>query len=137
MKNHIIVYGSDSGVQKKAIEQLSKIIFDYTDVIPVAIQADAYEKTENCRYFFIGTNADNPQLPAIPDEIASKKEAYCIRVSNDTVQITGSDDAGVLYGCIDFYEKYILQVENRHLHQPSYFIDIFNVFFVQHKKTPF
>ena len=39
-------------------------------------------------------------------------EEYCIRVINSDAYIEGADAAGVLYGCIDFYNKYLLQLEH-------------------------
>lgn len=125
MKNNMIVYGKYAGVQKQAIEQLSKTILEYTGVIPVAVSAADFQETENTRYFFIGTKTDNPHIKNIPAALESKQEAYSIQVADDTVWIAGSDDGGVLYGCIDFYDKYLVQAQNRHLHLPTYFIDLF------------
>ena len=53
----------------------------------------------------------------------SKAEEYCISVSDDAVVIEGFDDAGVLYGCVDFYNKYIVKFEYTNMH-PDYFRNI-------------
>ncbi len=125
MKTNAIVYGSlSTGLQKKALETLTEFLLDYTMEYPVALPAEKYTPNDDFRWFFIGTREQNPHIAAFGGTAPTHKEGYRISVKNDTVVIEGCDDAGVLYGCVDFYNKYILKFEFDH-HPGRYFRNIF------------
>ena len=106
MKN-MIVYGRYCGVQKRALEILTEILLETTGEYPVCVSSDEFSKKEGFRYLYIGTKNDNKFISKKIDIQLSSVEEYIIKVKNNNVVICGYDDAGVLYGCIDFYNKYI------------------------------
>lgn len=112
MKKIAIIYGElKNGVQKKAVEQLSKILLDYTVEYPVCFEYSDSKDYSDFLCIYIGTKENNPYIKMNSKAELSKAEEYAIKVSDGTVIIEGSDDAGVLYGCIDFYNKYIVKCE--------------------------
>lgn len=112
MKKIAIIYAKTSGaLQKRAVEVLSSTLLDYTLEYPVCFDpADAVDFSAY-RCIYLGTKASNPYLRAHSQAQLSRAEEYCIRVEQDTIMIEGFDDAGVLYGAIDFYAQYIIQYE--------------------------
>jgi hypothetical protein len=117
MKKLAIVYGEKkTPLQKKAIAILSELILDYTYEYPYCLACgDAAVADYRCVY--IGTRENNAYLRAHATCVLTHAEEYAISVKDDTVCIVGSDDAGVLYGCLDFYNKYLLRLE--YPHDPS------------------
>ena len=112
VKKNAIIYGApQSPVQEKALSVLSRILMDYADQYPVCFPYDENGGYENFRCFYIGTKKDNPYIAQNSKARLTKPEEYAICVENDTVMIEGFDDAGVLYGCVDFYTKYIIPTE--------------------------
>ncbi len=112
MKKNAIIYGQfDSGVQKKAVAVLSQILMDYADQYPICFPFENDGDYTNFRCFFIGTKNNNLYIAKNSKVQLTKPEEYCICVENDTVMIEGFDDAGVLYGCVDFYNRYIIPCE--------------------------
>lgn len=112
MYNLAIIYGEEvGGVQKKAVEVLSEILLDYTYEYPICFQYDAERDFSQYRCIYIGTKENNDYIKAHSTASLSKREEYFINVENDTVVIEGYDDNGVLYGCVDFYNKYLLKDE--------------------------
>ncbi|MBR5518717.1 MAG: hypothetical protein IKV86_06810 [Clostridia bacterium] len=108
MKKTAIIYGSaNTPLQKKALEILSKYILEYTGAYPACFEYSKGTDTSDYRVFYIGTKENNPALTSS----LTHTEEYSITVKNDTVYIAGYDDLGVVYGCIDFYNKYILKYE--------------------------
>ncbi len=118
MKKLAIIYGElVNGVQKKAVEVLTEVLLDYTYEYPVCLswaQAEKWEQLSKYRCIYIGTKENQPYIQTHSKEKLFHKEEYAIRVEQDTVMIEGYDDAGVLYGCIDFYNKFILKYEYPH-----------------------
>jgi len=119
MKKIAIVYGSDQGgVAQKALETLTRELLDYTYEYPTCIAADREINKELFgQFIYVGTLANNPYLAAV-DKHPTAKEGYVITVKDGTVYIEGTDDAGVLYGCVDFYAKYITKAEYTNKSQP-------------------
>ena len=111
MKKNVIVYGGFCGVNKRAVEILTHTIFDYAHEVPDCISSESVSFDDNTRYFFIGTKKDNTYINDNFDTELSHDEEYAIKVCDGNVYICGSDENGVLYGCIDFYSKYILPRE--------------------------
>ena len=112
MKKLAIVYGEISNsVQRKAIEVLSQTILDYTMEFPICLK---YEKgTDYSKYkcVYIGTKENNEYIKEISQIENIGTEGYSIKVQNGVAIIEGADDAGALYGSLDFYNKYIVDFE--------------------------
>ena len=132
MKKVAIVYGAlKSELQKRALEQISSVILEQTLQYPSCIAYSDLTDDANLRCIYIGTKKDHPYIAKASKIHLCKEESYHIDVSGDRVIIEGYDDAGVLYGCIDFYNKYIVRFENIHDHNKNYFINLF-----QEEKLP-
>ncbi len=114
MKKIAIVYGERrTALQRKAIAVLSELLLDYTCEYPYCIPCgDAAEDGYRCIY--IGTKENNAHIRAHSSYTLTHDEEYAFWVENDSVCIEGHDDAGVLYGCLDFYNKYLLREEYPH-----------------------
>ena len=107
MKKNAIIYGSlsGSGITENAIRRLSEIILDYTGEYPICFPDDTPEAARNARSIYIGSAAKAELSPI------TEPESYRITVKNDTIYIEGGDESGLLYGCIDFYNKYLSKIE--------------------------
>jgi len=114
MKKIAIIYGTlENGIQKKSVEVLSKILLDYTYEYPCCF-ANSEVIPDGYRRIYIGTKSSNSYIGKHSNALLSHKEEYYISIEDDIVIIEGSDDNGVLYGCIDFYNKYIIKHEFPH-----------------------
>jgi len=122
LKHSVIVYGRGEGVERAAIEQLSQILLAETGEYPSCVSCDAYADAPGNRCFFIGTRSENPYLPT--GQAPTHPEEYLILVRGDTVRIEGADAAGVLYGCVDFYNRYIALRQLTH-NSENYFRNLF------------
>ena len=99
-------------IQKRAIEELTATLLEYTVEYPVLIEyGDSFDTSDYLR-IHIGTKENNPYIKNNSTISLSKKEEYYIKVSPSDVIIEGYDDAGTLYGAIDFYNEYITRVEH-------------------------
>jgi len=115
MKKPAIICGAcNAGVQKKAVARLTEILLDYTLEYPACFLASEFDRASEFRCIYIGTAQNNPIVAKVSDGSLSKPESYRIQVKSDTVYIEGADDAGVLYGCTDFYTRYLLTLEYPH-----------------------
>ena len=124
MKKFAIIYGQlKNDIQKRSVEELSRTLLDYTTEYPVCREYD--EKTDMSGYklIYIGTKESNPYICRTSQKILSKEEEYFIKVENNTVVIEGFDDAGVLYGVLDFYNKYIVKYEHPENDSNNYWIN--------------
>lgn len=125
MKKIAVIYGEiKKEIQKKTLELISSIILEQTLQYPSCIKYSELTDSTQFRCIYIGTKSDNPYIAKESGKTLSRKEEYYINVSDDRVIIEGYDDAGVLYGCVDFYNKYIVKFENRDI-AGAYFLDIF------------
>ena len=126
MKPIAVIYGEiKTDMQKKALEQISSVILDQTLQYPSCIEYSDNGDYSNFRCIYIGTKNDNPYIAKESKVTLETPEQYHINVSDDRVIIEGYDYAGVLYGCVDFYNKYIVKFENKD-NAGGYFLDIFN-----------
>ncbi len=115
MKKFAIIYGkAETPLQKKAIEVLSTLLQDYNIRYPECFSFDEAFDSKDYRCIYIGTKCDNPILKDVFKEELTHSEEYAIKVCNDNIYIMGYDRVGVVYGCIDFYNKYILKYEYPH-----------------------
>lgn len=112
MKKIVIIYGDNlTQLQRRAIERLSVVFFEYTQTYPVCFKYNETFAT-NAEEFvcvYMGTKENNPMVAKLSDAVLTKAEEYAIIVKDNVVVIDGYDDAGVLYGAIDFYDKYVLR----------------------------
>lgn len=112
MKELAIVYGAnEKGIQKKAVEVLSETLLDYTLKYPLCVKCGEESRFKDYTKIYIGTKENNEYIRKNSAAVLSHPQEYRICVSDGTVMIEGSDDAGVLYGCADFYSKYIVSKE--------------------------
>ena len=115
MKKNVILYGNtDSGIQKKALEILTECLLDQTMEYPVCLPADTDADLTDCRLFCIGTRENNARLRARTDAPLTEPQQYRITAENDAVYIEGADEQGVLWGCVDFGNKYVLRFTYTH-----------------------
>ena len=112
MKKNAIIYGTlpENGIIENAIRRLSEIILDYTGEYPICLPDDTAEAAKDARKIYIGTAESNPAVASYAKGL-TRPEEYCITVAADTVTVAGYDCSGVLYGCIDFYDKYLSAIE--------------------------
>ncbi len=108
MKKTTVICG-DYEKYKKAVELLSQTVMDFTNSYPVLTKCSGRVNAEIKIY--IGTKTDNEYIRENSDKILTHREEYAISVKNNTVVIEGSDTSGVLYGCADFYNKYLSDCE--------------------------
>ena len=113
MKKFAIIHGRlENDVQKRAVEELTTILLDDTLEYPPCFTCEeCMAKADAYRCIYLGTRENHPYIRAHSQGTLSQSEEYCITVENDTVVIEGFDDAGVLYGVLDFYHKYIVRFE--------------------------
>lgn len=113
MKKIAIIYGDfKTSVQKRALEELTTILLDYTLEYPVCVQYGSEINTDEFHCFYIGTKQNNGYIASNSVAALSCDESYAITVKNGIVMIEGFDDAGVLYGVLDFYNRYIIKFEH-------------------------
>lgn len=122
-KNAIICDDLSSQIMKKAVAVLSEILLDYTFEFPICTKNYTTLDNKIYRFFQIGTKSNNEFIKKNSKNSLTKREEYAITVENDNVIIEGYDENGVLYGCMDFYNKYI--VKNEFLEDDRYIINIF------------
>lgn len=114
MKNTAIIHGElKNSIQERAVEEMTKILLDYICEYPICIKYNENVCLDDYRCVFIGTKSSNPYIANNSISELSLPESYSIGVKNDTVVIEGYDDAGVLYGVLDFYNKYVVKFENK------------------------
>ena len=116
MKKITLFHGKDATrVELIALGELSEILRGYTNeyptLIPCTDSSDA-PADGGCVRIYIGTRENNPYIRSHPAAPLTKKESYRITARGNTVIIEGFDGAGVLYGAIDFYNEYLVLLEN-------------------------
>ena len=115
MKSFAIIYSDDStALQRKAPEVLSTFLQDYNIEYPVCFKYTNAPDVSNYTNIYLGTQGSNPVFEDVFDKKLCHKEEYAIKVQNSTVYIMGFDDLGLIYGCVDFYNKYVLKYEYPH-----------------------
>ena len=126
MRKTAIIYGQmKNDIQKRAVEELSKILLDYTLEYPVCVQYGDDINTEDLCLIYIGTKENNGYIMNNSKADVVLPEAYSIEVYDNTVIIEGFDDAGVLYGVLDLYNRYIVKFE--HPDNDKYWVNIWEM----------
>ena len=118
MKRIALVYGSkENKIQHKALEILGEFLLEYTEEYPMCFSADQTFDEDKFICIYLGTKENNCYIRENSNVQLTKRESYHIWVHNGTVMIEGADDNGVLYGCVDFYNRYLVKREfNQSLH---------------------
>lgn len=115
MKDFAIIYGEYiNGIQKKAVELLSEFLLEFTGKYPLCVRCGEENTLGECTKIYIGTKENNEYINKHSNAELHFSEEYAISVKSGTALIEGSDDAGVLYGCSDFYNKYLALNEYTH-----------------------
>jgi hypothetical protein len=115
-----IIYGKYEGVEKTSLDILYGAVSQYTEYILTSTGCDSIEQEElnNINPIFIGTKDSNKYISSFLQkgiiESNNKEEGYSIKVTksifNEEKQmiiILGNDDNGVVYGAVDFENKYL------------------------------
>lgn len=124
MKKNIIVCNSGNEIIRNSALLLSQILLDATVEYPVVTDCEHYQENDGFRPFFIGTPEDNAYVRAMTQEVPTLPEEYVITVADDRVVIAGSEPKGVLYGCVDFYNRYLTLQSMTH-NSESFFRNLF------------
>jgi len=137
MNKFKLIYGSYSGLEKKAIEIVSEEISDYIDYPLPALKSESAEEDDlkGANLVIVGTKKSNTLIAKLINEgvikEADKPEGYSLKVTksifddeSQMIIICGYDEQGVLYGAVDFFAYYIPYTENNHNHM-HYFNKIF------------
>ena len=115
MKPIAIIHGAlTSPVLRRAVAVLSEFLLDYTYEYPACFAAEDEADLSDFCCIYIGTRASNPAVGLHSAEAPTYEQEYVLTVQDGTVAVEGYDDAGVLYGCMDFYNKYLLRLEYPH-----------------------
>ena len=122
MKKTAIVYGArETELQKRAIEELTEILLDCTLEYPACVKYEEGIDTDDFRCIYIGTKQNNSYIKSRSVSGLTVAESYAISVKDGTVIIEGFDDAGTLYGVLDFYNKYVAKFN--HPHNDRYWVN--------------
>jgi len=123
MKRFAIIHGElSTGLKKRAIEELSSTLLEYTLEYPVCIKCDTGADLSEYKCIYVGTKESNSYINKHSQSVLTKDEEYAITVKDGVAIIEGLDDAGVLYGVIDFYNEYV--VKHQYLDDPNrYFVN--------------
>ena len=125
MKKVAVIYGAcKTPLQKKAISLLSEMLLDYTFEYPICASVQESKKLADSFRIYVGTKETNAFIRENSDTILTRDEEYFIKVTGGIAMIEGKDDAGVVYGCMDFYNKYLVHLEYPH-HPDLYRINPF------------
>lgn len=111
MRTFKIVYGDNStNLQKRALEKLSKTLHDAIGVYPPCEKYSENTAIEdNCINIYLGTKLNNNYIAQNSKSTLTNPESYYIKVDLTSAIIEGYDDAGALYGVIDFYNQYMVK----------------------------
>ena len=115
-----IVFGKYEGPEKVAVNQINAVIGAYTPYILTANPAKDIrpEQLKSINPVLIGTAKSNPYIAKLVQEgvikESGKTEGYTIKVMQSAynkekqmIVITGDDEAGLLYGSMDFDGEYL------------------------------
>jgi len=121
MKKLAIIYGQNVGdMQRLAVKQLTEILLDHTMEYPVCVEYGSSMDVSDFLCMYVGTRESHPYIREHGGRQPVHPEGYAISVKNGEVIIEGGGDAGVIYGVMDFYNKYLLKLE--YPHHPGLFV---------------
>ncbi len=110
-----LVYGSYSGVEEFALDELQKMTQRYVPYV-IEIRHAAEELDRDANHILVGTAANNPRIAELAQTGAFRSptelqgySSTCFRspwnAGKKAVVIAGTDAAGVLYGVVDFNKR--------------------------------
>ncbi|MBN2557791.1 MAG: hypothetical protein JXB33_03435 [Clostridia bacterium] len=133
-----IIHGGYEDIGKAALDILYGAVSRHTKYILTAADARRTHPGELAKVnpLFIGTRKSNGFIDSFINDglfsISGKKEGYSIKVmksifnqDRQMIVIAGDDDNGVLYGAVDFENKYIPLTGTFMLNNGKYFNDPF------------
>ncbi|MBR5388023.1 MAG: hypothetical protein IK147_00995 [Clostridia bacterium] len=116
----VIIFGKYDGLEKKAVNLINSAVFDHYRFPVSCFNADEVDKeiVNTCNLILVGTAKDNKYLGELVKKGVLKKpekpQGYSASVKEslwngekDVMAVCGFDDAGVLYGSVDFVNKYL------------------------------
>ena len=122
MKKFAIIHGKlKTELQKRAIEELSSMLLEHTLEYPICIKCDTGADLSEYKCIYIGTKESSPYIRENSTATLTKSEEYAISVRGGVAIIEGFDDAGTLYGAIDFYNRYVVKFQ--HPDDDRYFVN--------------
>lgn len=107
----IITEVSASPLGRRAVGLLSELLLDYTYEYPICVASEAEADISEYLRIYVDIGKNSRLLSENGLKLPEKDEAYVISVRDGNVFIIGSDEHGLLYGCMDFYNKYIMGLE--------------------------
>ena len=111
-KRVALIYGSkENKIQYKALETLGELLLEYTKEYPMCFGAEQPFNAEEFTCIYVGTKENNRYIREHSTADLDKAESYSISVRGGVAMIEGKDDNGVLYGCVDFYNRYLVKKE--------------------------
>ena len=115
MKKIAIIYpeAPDKTI-RRAVDFLTEFILDFTLEYPLCFSAEDF--CISCDYIpiYLGTKENNPAIRKLSTAHLTSPEQYHISVKDGTVIIEGYDVSGVLFGVMDFYNKYLIPTKYAH-----------------------
>ncbi len=125
-KNWIIVYQSYEGLQQKAVNRISSALYPWRKAVTPTLPIDScpQKKLQENNVVFVGLRTHtviNELCVRCGISVPQSAQSYALKVckspyceQNQIIVIAGYDEAGVLYGAVDFVNKYIGEGMHEH-----------------------
>ena len=108
MEKMAILYSAyETPLQKKAVALLTQFLMEFSYEMPVCLPYGS--DTQDFRTVRVGTVDRDPDLAVLLDGKNVHPEGYVIRVKDGHSLILGGSDLGAVYGCIDYYNHYLIK----------------------------
>ena len=108
MEKMAILYSAyETPLQKKAVALLTQFLMEFSYEMPVCLPYGS--DTQDFRTVRVGTVDRDPDLAVLLDGENVHPEGYVIRVKDGHSLILGGSDLGAVYGCIDYYNHYLIK----------------------------
>ena len=93
---------------RRAVAFLSEFLLDFTFEYPFCFSENDIIP-EDAINIYLGTKENNEKVKELSNVSLNKAEQYNICVKENYILIEGFDDAGTLYGVMDFYNHYLIK----------------------------
>ena len=118
MDKMAILYSAyETPLQKKAVALLTQFLMEFSCEMPVCLPLGS--DTQPFRTVRVETADRDPALALEMNAADLEPEGYVIRVRDGHSVILGGSDLGAVYGCVDYYNHYL--VRRFYPHDPDYF----------------
>jgi len=104
----IIHPANPSKTVRRAVAFLSEFLLDFTFEYPVCFSEKDVIPDDTLN-IYLGTKENNKKVNELSNVSLNKAEQYNISVRENYILIEGFDDAGTLYGVMDFYNHYLIK----------------------------